>query len=145
MSPFSSKCFPHKLVDPGVRYVMGVSIHYGKSILGLRAIYMWVLEWFKEIWNNRLYHLRTGWDMFADEGYKHRRSVTPNNVDLLKLWLMHGKIRAIHETCSERLKCSAILRQLFLHSIQLQCRVFHAVSKIVHLSILHEKPLFALQ
>lgn len=87
--------------------------------------------------------LTRGEPVIADRGYRNAGCIAPDDM-LPYARLRHGQIRAKHKTCKERFKRFSILGQLFPQNVQLHGRVFHAASKIVALSICHEKPLFQL-
>lgn len=142
-TPFSSRWYSHKFSGPGLRYELGIS-HSKGYIVWLNGPFPCGAWPDLKIFKHRLEKcLLPGEKVVADNGYLHDRCVTPISVSESGK-RVHSLMRARHETCNARLKYFNVLNYTFRHSIAQHGVVFHAVTKLVALSIKSDEPLFAI-
>lgn len=141
--PFSTMWYSHKFSGPGLRYEIGLSHNSGNIV--------WVYGPFPcgkwpdiKIFNSKMCTLlQDGEKVVADNGYTSERCITPDSVrDSDKK--VHTRLRARHESCNARIKSFGILKHTYRHSLSSHNVVFHAVSKLVALTIETEEPLFSI-
>jgi hypothetical protein len=131
-----------------LRYELGMSILRGE-LVWIQGPYPMGEYTDIKIFNKVLHHfLDLEEQVKADEGYVgHPDKIKcPQNVcNPAEKWVMHGRVRARHETLNRRLKNWGILSQVYCHTIMQHSNVFQACAVVTQLTIKNGEPLFKVE